>query len=69
MRALLLFLATTQAWSVPTRLASPTKLVQGRAATLLGHEARGGLLVLLEMLLAVLAEMHELPALSLQLSD
>ena len=31
MRALLLFLATTQAWSA-TRLASPTKLVQGRAA-------------------------------------
>ena len=30
-RALLLFLATTQAWSA-TRLAPPTKLVQGRAA-------------------------------------
>ena len=31
MRALLLFLATTQAWSA-TRLNQPTKLVQGRAA-------------------------------------
>ena len=31
MRALLLFLATTQAWSA-TRVTPPTKLVQGRAA-------------------------------------